>query len=342
MKDPFMGKHSSGIGSHEEFRRLARWVVGLCVPGCLSGPAAAWAAETPSAGAAASGNEIARLQAEVARLAQEQREQRALIIQLMQADQQRYDLLLKFLQSGGLAGAAGPVPTLPSVMAPAGNGMASGAGEPPVKSTAGTAPAAAPAAAEPAPPKGHITGRVRFEGGTPAEAYVYLEGMRVAMRPQTVEIHQKRKQFSPRVSVVPVGTRLFFPNDDPVAHNVFSPTPEQAFDLGKVQSGDKPNPIVVSKAGPLEIFCNIHPNMEADVLVVSNPHWSRVGPDGTFDLADVPVGPRRVVLWGPTVRPAAERVELTAKGAVITFNAQIQNSKPHLNKAGQAYGSYGD
>lgn len=334
-----MRKHSSGIGSHEEHGRWARWLLGLWVGGCLTGPAAAWAAETPSAGAPA--NEMARLQAEVARLAQEQREQRALIFQLMQADQQRYDLLLKFLQSGGLSGTAGPVPTLPSVTAPAGNGAPSGPGVA-TKASVVAAPGATPAAAEPAPPKGHITGRVRFEGGAPAEAYVYLEGMRVAMRPQTVEIHQKRKQFSPRVSVVPVGTRLFFPNDDPVAHNVFSPTPEQAFDLGKVQSGDKPNPVVLSKPGPLEIFCNIHPNMEADVLVVSNPHWARVGPDGSFDLADVPVGPRRVVLWGPTVRPAAERVELTAKGAVITFNAQIQNSKPHLNKAGQAYGSYGD
>jgi plastocyanin len=336
-----MGKHSSGIGSHEEYGRLARWAVGLCVVLGLTSLGRASAAEAGAASAAATGGEIARLQAEVARLAQEQREQRALIFQLMQADQQRYDLLLKFLQSGGLSGTAGPVPTLPSLAAPVGNGPPSATGTAANKASGG---ASAPVAAAPeaVPPKAHITGRVRFEGGTPAEAYVYLEGMRVAMRPQTVEIHQKRKQFSPRVSVVPLGTRLLFPNDDPVAHNVFSPTPEQAFDLGKVQAGDKPNPVVLSKPGPLEIFCNIHPNMAADVLVVSNPHWARVGPDGAFDLADVPLGTRRIVLWGPNLRSVAERVELTAKGAAVTFNAQAQNSKPHLNKAGQAYGSYGD
>jgi len=276
--------------------------------------------------AAEQGGEVARLQAEVARLAQEQREQRALIFQLMQADQQRYDLLLKFLQSGGAGNPAGPVPPLPSLAPPA---------------PAAAAPAPAPAAEAAAARAGRITGRVQF-AGAPVEAYVYLDGLRVPMKTNTVEIRQKNKQFSPRVAVVPLGTRVFFPNDDTIVHNVFSASAEQPFDLGTVKAGDKPNPVVMTKPGPLEIFCNIHAKMQADVLVVPNPHWARVAPDGTFELPDVPVGARRLVLWGPGLRSSSERVDVTAKGAVVTFAAQGQAGKPHLNKVGQAYGSYGE
>ena len=51
-----------------------------------------------------------------------------------------------------------------------------------------------------------------------------------------VEIKQQDKQFSPAVAVVPVGTRLSFPNLDTVFHNVFSKTPNDAFDLGVVKA----------------------------------------------------------------------------------------------------------
>jgi len=290
-----------------------------------------WASSflAPVARAAEPGGEIARLQAEIARLAQEQREQRALIFQLMQADQQRYDLLLKFLQSGGAGTPGTPVPPLPSLA-------------PPTPAPAAPTPAPAAENAGAAPTRaGRITGRVQF-AGAPVEAYVYLEGLRVPMKTTTVEIHQKNKQFSPRVAVVPLGTRVFFPNDDTILHNVFSPSAEQPFDLGSVKAGDKPGPVVMSKPGPLEIYCNIHAGMQVDVLVVPNPHWARVAPDGTFDLPDVPVGARRLVLWGPGLRSATERVEVTAKGAVVTFAAQGKSGKPHLNKMGQAYGSYGE
>lgn len=196
----------------------------------------------------ASGGELARLQAEIARLTQEQREQRALIFQLMQADQQRYDLLLKFLQSGGAGTAPGPVPPLPSLTAPS-----AAAAAPPPTPTAETL--AAPAARA-----GRVTGRVHF-AGAPVEAYVYVDGLRVPMKTNTIEIHQKNKQFSPRVAVIPLGTKVFFPNDDTIVHNVFSASAEQAFDLGTVKAGDKPSPVVMTKPGPLEILQ--HPRKDA-------------------------------------------------------------------------------
>ena len=96
------------------------------------------------------------------------------------------------------------------------------------------------------------------------------------------------------------------------------------------------------KPGPVEIFCNIHSKMRADVLVVPNSHWTRVAADGSFQLAGVPVGTRKIVLWSPTLKPVSQQVDVTAKGGSVTFSSEAMSIRPHLNKRGQAYGSYDD
>jgi hypothetical protein len=52
------------------------------------------------------------------------------------------------------------------------------------------------------------------------------------------------------------------------------------------------------------------------------------------------VGTRKVVLWSPTLKPVSQQVEVTPKGGTATFNSEAMSIKPHLNKRGQAYGSY--
>jgi plastocyanin len=181
-------------------------------------------------------------------------------------------------------------------------------------------------------------------GGTAGEAYVYVDGLRMkgGARPQTVEIKQKDKQFSPRSAVVPVGTRLIFPNADAIVHNVFSTTRGNMFDLGSVKAGETSPPVVLTKPGQVEIFCNIHSKMRADVLVVPNGYWTRVAADGSFQIPGVPAGARKAVLWGPGIKPVTQQVEVTAKGGTVTFNAETSAARPHFNKRGQAYGSYDD
>ena len=79
---------------------------------------------------------------------------------------------------------------------------------------------------------------MRTGGGQPlGEAYVYVDGLRSSARGHTVEIKQRDKQFAPRVVVVPLGTKVVFPNQDTVIHNVFSTAPGNSFDLGSVKGG---------------------------------------------------------------------------------------------------------
>jgi plastocyanin len=274
--------------------------------------------------AAQESTETAKLRAEVARLQQEVRELRQLLVQAVQNDQQHFDMLLKLIQGG--SGGAGALPSQPPGRPPASGGL-----ETPATPAAGGAPAAT---------TGTITGRVRAEGNL-VDAYVYIDGYRTGQaRNRTIEIRQKDKRFIPSVEVVQVGTRAIFPNFDTVIHNVFSPTTDNRFDLGNVKAGDKTDPVVLLKPGHVEVYCNIHSKMRADLLVVSNPYYAKVAPDGSFQISGVPVGQRKVALWGPKLTPTSQRVEVTARGASVTINASGASPRPHLNKQGQPYGSY--
>jgi plastocyanin len=277
--------------------------------------------------------DLARLQADLARLQQEVRDQRQLVLNLMQSEQQRYDVLLQYLRGVGGASAAMPPAGLPGLPP---------AAQPPRMGAAG-----GPAPSEPdelAAGAGTIRGKVTLPAGAD-EAYVYVDGRLhggAGARAGTVEIKQQDKQFSPQVLAVPTGTKMIFPNRDAIFHNVFSLTPGAAFDLGSVKGGDTSRPVVLTKAGHLEIFCNIHRRMRADVLVVPNGHFTKVHADGSFELPGVPAGSRKVVLWAPGIKPASQQVELTPKGVSLHLTASAQAVKPHLNKVGQVYGSYDD
>ena len=288
-------------------------------------------APAPVVAAPAEAADLTRLQGEVERLKQELADQRQLILQLMQSEQQRYDVVLRFLRAGGAAGggdvSALPPPPSPTTVMPK-SGSGGGAGDA-GKESGGSGHEAAT-----------VSGRVRTSGGQIGEAYVYVDGLRSSARGHTVEIKQRDKQFAPRVTVVPLGTKLVFPNQDTVIHNVFSTAPGNSFDLGSVKGGETSPPVVLLKPGPVEIFCNIHSKMRADVLVVPNNHWTRVAADGSFSLSGVPTGVRKIVLWSPTLKPVSQQVEVTAKGGTVSFNSESMSVRPHLNKRGQAYGSY--
>jgi plastocyanin len=285
-------------------------------------------APLPATAAGDTGADVARLQSEVERLKQELADQRQLILQLMQAEQQRYEVVIKMLRTGGGAGA--DVPALPPPPSPTSMGAKSGSGGGEANKDGGAA--------------GHeaatLTGKVRSSGGAIGEAYVYIDGLRSSARGHTIEVKQRDKQFAPRVLVVPLGTKLVFPNEDTVIHNVFSTAPGNSFDLGSVKGGETSPPVVLLKPGPVEIFCNIHSKMRADVLVVPNNHWTRVAADGSFSLSGVPVGLRKVVLWSPTLKPISQQVDVTPRGGTVTFTSEAMSVRPHLNKRGQAYGSY--
>jgi plastocyanin len=267
--------------------------------------------------------EFQKLQAEV-------RDQRQLIIQLMQGEQQRYDTLLKLLQmNGGAPGAAAAAALPPSD--PTSPGAPRGMG--PVTGVAPARPRE--------PVHATIEGTVKVSGGDAEAVYVYVDNVKGSpVRGKTVQIKQEGKQFTPDYAVVQVGTQIDFPNADSIFHNVFSQSPRNSFDLGAYRAGPAPKKVTMTSPGVVDVQCNMHESMRAEVLVVPNRLYTKVRPDGSFRLEGVPTGNRRVVAWGPNLKPARQTVDLGASGARADFAVEYTGPKVLPNKLGQPYGSY--
>lgn len=188
-----------------------------------------------------------------------------------------------------------------------------------------------------------VTGRVDVQtaqGAGPATAVIYAEPIDrgAPARPTTVSLGQKDKTFTPGVLVVPVGSTVDFPNDDPIFHNVFSLSAPAPFDLGLYRSGSTKSR-TFSKAGSYRIFCNIHPQMAAFILVVPTPYVTRADSDGRYTL-DLPAGTYRLTARSDRALPVSVEITVGA-GALaapdLTLDESDYVSAPHKNKFGRDY-----
>jgi len=143
------------------------------------------------------------------------------------------------------------------------------------------------------------------------------------------------------VSAVVVGTTIAFPNDDKVFHNVFSLSQAASFDLGLYKSGAS-KLVTVERAGVVNVYCNIHPNMAANVLVLENQHFAVTNSDGTFSIEGVPAGRYPIVGWqasGETYR--GEVTVAPGSPAEVTIELLTDRSTTHhTRKDGTPYGRY--
>jgi plastocyanin len=144
------------------------------------------------------------------------------------------------------------------------------------------------------------------DGGEDPIAYersrvvVYLEGPLPALddTPPTTsfQIQQMDRRFVPDLLVVPVGSTVSFPNMDPIFHNIYSLSRPKSFDLGSYDTGKSRN-VLFSKPGIVEIYCHLHPNMAATVVVTPNRWYARPDPSGQFRIPNVPPGQYTIVAW---------------------------------------------
>ena len=126
---------------------------------------------------------------------------------------------------------------------------------------------------------------------------------------------QQNQSFVPRVLAIAVGTPVDFPNLDPIYHNVFSLSPARRFDLGKYPRGHFKT-VVFDRAGLINVYCDIHSNMEAFVRVLPHHGFTRPAADGAFALPELPAGRYRLHVWHPDLREVSQSVEVPSSGDV--------------------------
>ena len=126
---------------------------------------------------------------------------------------------------------------------------------------------------------------------------VYLEGeLPGTETPVRTELIQRNQHFEPQLLVVPAGSTVSFPNADPIFHNVFSLSSTKKFDLGYYPEGQT-RTVKFNEPGVVQVYCHLHPNMYAAVVVTPNQWYTRPAGDGTFALTSVPPGTYQLVVW---------------------------------------------
>jgi plastocyanin len=194
---------------------------------------------------------------------------------------------------------------------------------------------------------GSVVGRVTVlgKGGRPTQdpgdTVVWVEGAKGTLKPSRAVITMRNKEFRPRVVAIPVGGTVEFPNADPILHNAFSVSRENRFDLDLYRS-PQTGAWTFRHPGIVRVYCNIHPQMAAVVVVRDNPYFVQAAADGRFVIEDVPEGRYTLKAWHPRGGETAQPLSVPAEGEVrvdLNLDASRFKGTPHKNKYGRDYGA---
>lgn len=132
-------------------------------------------------------------------------------------------------------------------------------------------------------------------------------------RPAT--LIQRDTRFEPYVLPILVGTRVQIVNKDDFYHNVFSNSDVKRFNIGRQLT----NAMVTEtfdKPGFIPVFCDIHLEMSAFVLVLENPYFTKPDAGGNFLIENVPLGRYRVLTWHERLLSQVQEVTVQENGSV--------------------------
>lgn len=153
------------------------------------------------------------------------------------------------------------------------------------------------------------------------------------------EMLMKGKRFVPSVLAVGQGSSVRFPNADPILHNVFSPTGDHRFDLGVYGAGEGVAH-TFEQPGLVRVYCNVHHDMFAHVLVLDTPFVTRPELDGSFSLEGIDTVDGELFVWHERARPWRQRLD-AVPDAPLAVEIKLRRPRVpnHVNKFGQPYGA---
>lgn len=135
------------------------------------------------------------------------------------------------------------------------------------------------------------------------------------------QMAQIGETFVPHVLPIVKGSTVDFPNKDPIFHNVFSLSSTQSFDLGRYPQGQSRS-VTFPREGIVPVFCHLHSNMSAIIMVLDNPFFAVPDADGYFRIDGIPAGTYTLVGWHERSSRVAHQVEVIA-GQSVEINIVI-------------------
>jgi plastocyanin len=143
--------------------------------------------------------------------------------------------------------------------------------------------------------------------GAPAEYYTHAT------------MGQRDLRFFPHVLPVMVGSTIDFANEDKVWHDVFSTSEAKSFNVGLYAPG-KTKKITFDKPGVVRILCNVHPQMEAYIVVLDHPYFATPDERGNYRFEGLPLGSYRLKIWRPSADPKIEPFTIERAGEVARLD----------------------
>jgi plastocyanin len=164
---------------------------------------------------------------------------------------------------------------------------------------------------------GTISGKV---SGMNGESVVYVEAIAGKTFPAPAAkpvIDQKGLVFTPHIVAVEQGTTVEFLNSDKVAHNVFWPSvggnKKLSHNLGTWPQGEK-RPFKFDNPGAVPLFCNVHPEMSAYVVVSPTPYFAKTDASGAYKIENVPDGSYTLTAWHEGAKNQSKPVTVAGEG----------------------------
>ena len=203
---------------------------------------------------------------------------------------------------------------------------------------------------------GSITGRVTFKGTPPSDEKLVVStenevcgtekpsralligadgGIRNAVaRVRRIErgkawhpvehtLGQTDCRFEPHVLLMNPGADLHILNTDRIAHNVRSYGRGPVFNIGHPRLVEKL--IVenlaeqVSDPDVIRIGCDLHPWMNAYIVIKEHPYYSVTDENGSFRLTDVPPGKYDLEIWHETLGEKKRAVTVKPKEETVVL-----------------------
>ena len=171
---------------------------------------------------------------------------------------------------------------------------------------------------------------------------VYLEGVGPSAGNSSIpQVQQLDRRFMPDLVVVPVGSTVSFPNMDPIFHNIYSLSKPKSFDLGSYDKGET-RKVVFPKPGIVDVYCHLHPNMAATIVVTPNRWYARPDRTGQYRIPNVPSGQYTVVAWHKSAGFFRKSITVeNGRDAVVDFFIPLEaDAKPEA-QTNQNVGSTG-
>ncbi len=160
-----------------------------------------------------------------------------------------------------------------------------------------------------------------------ANAVVMIDGPTVTAPPGAphVVVEQRNGMFVPPVVAVAVGTTVDFPNSDHVLHNVTATSRAKTFDLGMYDYGETKS-VTFEVPGVVPVRCNVHPRMEAYVVVHANPWVAVTDAHGGYTIMGVSAGNHQARVWQETF-PERSVPVMVVDGQVTALDVHLESPR---------------